>query len=276
MFRVDLVEQPADERVGVAERSGSEPRALLVGCETTREIGAHEIRPFHEHDRAASPRPAERVEHLVGIEAQAERRAGVRLQEIRVDAPSRHLPSVCHQRRDRTPPVRRHPVLGCARIRAVAVGDHGPRDARLRQLVTEQADLRAVELAVVLVDHVVDRHVHETVAGRDAGSGREHAARAVAPEVLVDAEALACGLPAGRRARAGTERHVVAADGARPDDAVGDQPTDRGCREQPVEVRQVDALEVGPLHVRERDHEDARDGRGALGARRAVRRSCER
>ena len=61
----------------------------------------------------------------------------------------------------------------------------------LGELVTEQPDLGAVELAVVLLDHVVDRHVHEAVAGRQAGARREDAAGTVAPEVLVDPEALA-------------------------------------------------------------------------------------
>ncbi len=200
-FRVDVAEEAADERVGVAQRLRSQPRALFVGCETTREVGAHEIGPLDEHDGAAGPRLAERVEHLVGIEAEAERRAGVGLEEISVDPPSRHPSLLCHQRRDGTPPVRRHPVLGRARVTAVAVCDHGARDARLRQPVTEQPDLRAVELAVVFVDHIVDRHVHEAVAMRNSRAGREHAPGSVAPEVLVDTEALARSLP-GRQSSA--------------------------------------------------------------------------
>ena len=148
------------------------------------------------------------------------------------------FPCVGHQRRDRTPPVRRHPVLGRARVGAVAVGDHGPCDAGLRQLVAEQPDLRAVELAVVLVDHVVDRHVHEAVgrAGCPCGSRNTRPARS-RPKFSSTPKPWPAVCPAGRRARARTERHVVAADRAGADDAVGDQPTDRRCGEQPVEVR---------------------------------------
>ena len=42
--------------------------------------------------------------------------------------------------------------LRCARVAAVAVGDHRAGDARARQLVAEQPDLGAVQLAVVLVE----------------------------------------------------------------------------------------------------------------------------
>ena len=56
----------------------------------------------------------------------------------------------------------------------------------------------------------------------------EHAPGPVAPEVLVDTEALArTSAAAAVAARARPERHVVAADRARAVDAVGDQPTDR-------------------------------------------------
>ena len=274
-FPVDVVEEPADERVRVVQRVGTEPRALLVGCETSGQISAHQIGTLHEHDGAAGPRSAKRVEHLIRVEPETERRPGIGLEELAVDASSRHLSFVGHQGRDRAPSVRRHPVLRRARVGAVAVGDHGTGDAGLRQLVAEQTDLRAVELAVVLVDDVVDRHVHEAAAGRGARAGREDTPRTVAPELLVDAEALACGLPSRRRARARTERHIVAADRAGANDAVGDQPTDRRLGEQPVEVRQVDALQIGPLDVRERDDEHARDGLGARAARCAVCRSRE-
>ena len=90
-LRVDVVEQPADELVGVAQRVGPQALALLVGREAAGQVGPHEIGPLHQHDRPIGPRLAEGIEHLVGIEADAERRAAVGLQQVAVDPPSRHL-----------------------------------------------------------------------------------------------------------------------------------------------------------------------------------------
>ncbi len=258
-LRVDVVEQPADEVVGVAQHACPQALALLVGRETAGQLGPHEVGPLHQHDRPIGPRLTEGIEHLVGIEPDAERRTAVDLQQATVDPPSRHLAVVGHQRRDRAATVRRHALLGRARVAAVAVGDHRPGDARPGELVTEVPDLGAVELAVVLLDHVVDRHVHQAAARREAGARREDTPGAVAPEVFVDTEALARGLLHGGGTRSRAERHVVAPDRARAVDAVGHETTDRRCREQAVEVGQVDALQIRPLDVREREDEHRRD-----------------
>ena len=76
--RVHVGEQPADERIGVAEGTCTETHALLVGRESTREVGAHQVRSLDEHDRPVLPSGTERIEHRIGIEALAEgcRRVG--------------------------------------------------------------------------------------------------------------------------------------------------------------------------------------------------------
>ena len=172
-----------------AKRDARSARTRSEPSTNTTEPGLHES--------------ANRAHHAVGVEPDTERRGGVTLQQRGVDLPARHLAVACHQRRDRGAPPRRGARLGRARVRSVAVRDDTPGDAGTRQLVAEQAHLGAVQLAVVAVDGVGDRHVHQPVAGRDAGAGGEDVAGGVAPERLVDPEALAAG-------RAVRHRHAPA------------------------------------------------------------------
>ena len=134
-LRVDVVEQPADERVGVAQRLGSQPRRAARRMRND---------PPDRHARDRTLRRARRrgrstpggTHRAPGRDRGGRRtaRRGRLGGDLGRRCPPGTLPCVGHQRRDRTPPVRRHPVLGCARVGAVAVGDHGPRDARLREL----------------------------------------------------------------------------------------------------------------------------------------------
>ncbi len=207
---VDVLEQPADDAVGVLERAGAHLDRLLVGRELRLDVGPHEVGALDQHDRAGLPRVCEGALHPIGIEAHAERRGGVLAQQAVVDAAAGDLARAGHQRGDGRSPPRRRTGVGRARIGAVAVGDDGARDARRGELVTEQTGLGAVELFVVRLDGVGDRHVHETVAGGETGAGGEHDTGVVATEVLVDAEALVAGGAVADGTRAGAHGDVAA------------------------------------------------------------------
>ena len=263
-----MFEQPPDDAVGRLQRVGADPDRLLVRCEARREVGAYEVGALHQHHRTGGPRVVERAHHAVGVEPDTERGRGVGLQQRGVDLPARHLAVAGHQRRHRGAPPGRGTRLGRARVRPVAVGHDTAGDAGARQLVTEQADLGAVELAVVAVDGLGDRHVHQPVAGRDAGAGREHVAGGVAPERLVDPEALATGRAVPHRPCAGTQGDVAARERRRPVDPVGDHGADGRLREQSIEVRRRGVVEVGPLGRGQRDDEHpAPRRRGRTGGR---------
>src|SRR5262249_37897013 len=78
--------------VGVTQRTRAHPVALLVGREPTGEVGAHEVGTLDEHDGLRCPRAAECGEHGAGVEAHAERRAGIEREESGVDATARYTP----------------------------------------------------------------------------------------------------------------------------------------------------------------------------------------
>ena len=183
--------------------------------------------------------------------------------------PPRHLAVAGHQRRRPRRAARaRNVSRACSGRVPSPLATTAAGDAGARQLVTEQADLGAVELAVVAVDGLGDRHVDQPVAGRDAGAGGEHVAGGVAPERLVDPEALAAGRAVRRRPRAGAQGDVAARERRRPVDAVGDHGTDGRLREQSIEVRRGGVVEVGPLGRGQRDDEHpAPRRRGRAGGR---------
>ncbi len=250
------LEQPAHEMVGRLERARPDLHRLLLRREAGREVGSHQVGTFDQHGRARLPRVVEGPHHAVGVEAHPERRGVVVLQEPGVDPAARHLPVAGHERGHRGTPPGREPGFGRARIGAVAVGDDRARDPSACELVAEQPHLGAVELRVVGLDGVGDRHVHEPVAVRDPGAGGEHHARRVAPEVLVDPEALPAGGTVGGGTGARTHGHVPARQRRRPVDAVGDHRADGRLLEQRIEIRRAGFGEVGPLERRQRDDED--------------------
>ena len=270
---LDVVEQSADDAVGVLERAGAHLHRLLVGGEPGLDVGPHEVGSFDQHHRARSERVGEGAFHPIGIEANTERGGGVLSQQAVVDATVGHLARAGHQRGHGGAAPRRGAGVGRAGVGAVAVGDHRPGDPGGGQLVTEQSGLGAEELAVVGVDGVGDRHVHEAVARGDAGAGGEHHTGGVAPEVLVDAEALVAGRAVADGARAGADGHVPAGQRRGTIDAVGDHGTDRRRGEQLVEVGRRRLLEVGPLGVGQRhdQHASLLRRRRARGPGRTVR-----
>ena len=164
--------------VGITQRTGAETHALLVGCEASGEVGAYEIGPLHEHDGAAAPRlGGTRRAPGPGSRRSPKGACGSFWRSSRSTRPPGTFPSWVISAATalrRYGGTRSSGVLGSLPS-PLAITDR--RDAAPRQLVTEQPDLRAIELALVLFDHVVDRHVHEAVAGRDAGARREHATR---------------------------------------------------------------------------------------------------
>ena len=202
------LEQPTDELVGVAQRVRA--RSLTPARPTrsaSASVGPHEVGALDQHDRASVHDVVEGVEHRSGSSRtpKGARRSGC--SRSRSTCPPGTLPVAGHERGHRGPPVRRHPLLGRARVAAVTVGDHRPRDARGRQLVAEEADLGAVELA-----RRWSRSRRRSActrarrrAGCRCGCGTPRPAES-RPKSLVDAEALpdvvGAARPPGRPRRA--------------------------------------------------------------------------
>ena len=259
---VDLGEQSPHEPIGVAQRAVEHARRLLGGRRGGCDRGAHQVGTFHQHHRAVVPRVAEARQHRVGVETHAEWRGDVRHQKAMIHLATRDAPLTRHQRRDRGATVERHPHHRRPRIGAVTVRDDRPTHAFRRQRIPQRTDLGAVELRIVLVDHVGDGEVHQPVAGRGARARAEHDARGVAAERFVHAESLARRGLRSHCTRAGAEGHVTAGGVARSEHPVGDHAPDGRRREQPPQVGKVGGGDVRPVDVGQREHQHARH-RGA-------------
>ena len=85
--RFDVVEQSADDAIGVLERAGAHLHRLLVGGEPGLDVGPHEVGAFDQHDRARVPRVGERALHpvrIAGAHRTARRRPAAAVRRRRV------------------------------------------------------------------------------------------------------------------------------------------------------------------------------------------------
>ncbi len=255
-----MFQELADEPVGVAQRPVAQLLARVLGRELALDIGTHEIRGLDQHHGVlVAPRVVERRDHDAVVVPHAERRGRIVLEQRAIDLAPGHLAHPRHQRTHGRAAVRGVEPLRRAGIAAVTVGDDRARHAGAVERVAERTDLRVPALGRVDLGDAGDRQVHEPTRGGHPGTGRERAAGGVGPELLVGAEALPDRHPVGRGRRARADGHVAVAERGRGHDPVGGERPDRRAREQAMQVRGVDPLEVTPLHRRERDDEHAMD-----------------
>ena len=236
LIEVDLLEQAAEQFVGIAQRGRAQRRELLVGREAHVPAQAREIGSLDEHRAgvvARVPCRVECVDDAVGVELHAERRRGIRCQQHRTDLPVLDDTAAVEERQRRFPVA----IVGTGTFDPVRVRDHCPADVVQRELVGDRADLDVVGKRVVLPLQGRESERHDAALGVTSGTAFEDLARGDVADDLVGVELIPvdAGQPDAAGARA--VRHVRV---GRPR-SVGDHPRRRETRhrrflEEPLDV----------------------------------------
>ena len=249
---VDALQQPTQELVGALQGQAALAGPLRSRGQGPVAVGPHEVGRLDQYDGVVDPGRVEGRHHLLLVQATAEGRLRVGLEQVVTDAARRHQALGVHQADDR---LAGEDGLGLL-VGAVRRGDDRGMGPTVAQRIAEGAHLGAeVEAVVDVVQGGQGQAEQPRVHGRAGAPGEDLLGRL--PEVaLADFEGQAVEVRITVGPGPGVDGRVTVAGSGPAVHRPGGEAPDGRLVEQGGQVRQVEVVGLGPTEGRHGEDED--------------------